>query len=388
MTDLFIRLLKLSSHEDHFALIEPSKENFLTECLAATLNADKQFMEQFVRQLCGSQLSGCDFENAIVRTQQHYQAPAGSNKRCCVDMVFTLADGTSIGVENKFRSPQGEQQLRRYLHLGFKGLAFITDYDTRLPADIRSHISSNCELCKAQAEREQPTVYLRPRDREHFRWSDFWSILHAASQAATASTLDHALLTFFEHFGFDPPPTTVPDIWGDTDAHKKNGEAFAKYWETTKEGLRQRRWSRIGRAERAGLDVKNGHSRAIKRAWLDPLHSKGSLRLRLVLKEQFSASQWIDLIKPLSFPFREHADLHAVHIPKETLPVVDICVPFKKIFADTVDAKSYPRILAQYVLSIFDAIESAFIAEVERVLREGKIVSLRPMARAKASGPD
>jgi hypothetical protein len=150
---LFVTILRLASKTDDGGLIA-ARENFVTECLAATLRADGQLMIRFLQRLSPAITIPDDFQPSD-ETQHSF-----ADSRCCIDMLFNAAPDITIGVENKLWSQEGTNQLKKYLDgSDFTKLAFIAAYDANIDPEVLEH------------ER-----YLRPSARAHFGWADFWDV--------------------------------------------------------------------------------------------------------------------------------------------------------------------------------------------------------------------
>lgn len=119
---------------------------------------------------------------------------------------------------------------RSNLKLGLDRLVFVTAYS----ADIADQVANN-------------PSYLKPGDgRQHFHWSDFWSLLEKSTNESGSTVLNDALFGLFAHFGFDPPRPEIGDLSDpDEGRRKENRENFAKLWNLTRAGLEEREWENI-----------------------------------------------------------------------------------------------------------------------------------------------
>lgn len=98
MNDLFVKLMKFTGE----------KEDFFTECVAATLKADERLCKGFLAAPCGEEVDGVSVRDTgvSVETQQKYVESR-------VDMVFRVGPDKTIGVENKLWAAEGEGQLSK-----------------------------------------------------------------------------------------------------------------------------------------------------------------------------------------------------------------------------------------------------------------------------------
>lgn len=328
MSDLFIKLIKHTAE----------KEDFFTECLAATLREDPQVAKDFVIYLCGEELDEVTISATAVTIETQVSF-IGS----CIDMVITLNGRKTIATEHKLWSPQAKGQLSRYLKLGFDRLAFITGYHSEVSKKVFDH-----------------PCYMKPLNgRKHFMWSDFYELLEKSLQTPSATTLNRALLTLFRDYGFEPPKPEIGDLLDpDPAVSRRNRKNFAKFWELTRRLLRKKGWKEFGIGSIAELYVSEGPTKRLAWAWLDPIWQRGSLRIRLTLdKSSYLETVEKNLLSP-EFPF--HNDINIVETRASRKEgreeVLDILIPMKKLLADAHDAESISKKLAGYVLAVFDTV--------------------------------
>jgi len=326
MSRFFVELLKLTERD----------EDTFTECLAATLAEDTDLRSQFVAALCGDVVDGVRVKDARIEVVTQKAFPG-----CRVDLVFGLNDERDIGVENKLWADEGENQLLRYCDLGFSRLAFITGFDTSVDPQV---LVRSC--------------YVRPANgRQHFRWADFYPLVEAAARKNGSSTLSRALLEVFSFLGFTPPLPEIGDLRDpDTDRQRRNRQNFAKLWEPTRQGLRERGWKSIAPGAIAELYVKEGDARRVDWAWIDPTWGGGVLRVRLTLRAGVDATEVEELLKSQLLPHGEdaHISQRDVRARKEPGLVVEVAVPLRRLLGDAPDAKTMARRLAEFVLAVFD----------------------------------
>lgn len=135
-------------------------------------------------------------------------------------MVLTLADGRTIACEHKLDAletmgPEKDPraQLTRYLDLPVDGLVYVRTSWKPPVSEVLDHAK-----------------YIRPMDREHFLWRDFYPLLTCDS---------HVVLDWiregFERLGFTPPHPSVGDMSGpDDELTRANRKNFAKLWQRTR----------------------------------------------------------------------------------------------------------------------------------------------------------
>lgn len=333
MSDFFIRLLKLTERD----------EDTFTECLAAALAEDLDLKSRFVAALCGDEIDGILVRGARIEVMTQKNFPG-----CCVDMVFRLNGEKEIGVENKLWAPEGEnqegeRQLWRYCQLGLTRLAFITGYHTSVDERVLKHPG-----------------YVRPRNnRAHFLWADFHPLIEDAARKEGGALLARALLAAFSYLGFTPPHPEIGDLRDpDPDRQRHNRENFAKLWEPTRRGLRERSWKDLTPGSIAELYVKRGIARRVDWAWIDPTWGSGMLRVRLTLKDGVAEGEVADLLnsQPLPHGMDTRVSKVDVRARKEPGTVIEVASPLRRLLGDAPEAESMARRLAEFVLAVFDRV--------------------------------
>jgi len=314
-------------------------EDVLTECLAASLQEDPGLALDFLAILTSgwTGLTRVESEALQIQTQRNFP-DAG----CCVDMVFQRG-GIQLGLENKLDSPQGERQLERYLDLGFERLAFLT----RRPSYIEDVVLRHPQ-------------YLKPRSgRTHFMWNDFHAVVEKHARRPGSQQFTRALLALFIHLGFEPAHPGIGDlVHEDEQQQNANRTNFAKLWEGTRKGLRDRGWKSIGRGSIAELYLDKGSSTRVKRAWIDPTWTRGMLRVRLTPQAGVTADALMARIAPVPLPGGDDVQIRIETLKRKVKEsVVDVMVPFKQLLGTTEDTERIDSRLAEFVLAVFDAAE-------------------------------
>ncbi|HLD35241.1 MAG TPA: PD-(D/E)XK nuclease family protein [Planctomycetota bacterium] len=330
MADLFVRLMRYTGE----------KEDFLTECLAATLEKDKVFAGNFLTYLYNEKVS----KDGIIDIKT--QVPFKNSR---IDMVIDLKNNKSIGIENKLWSPEGQGykgkgQLNTYLSLpAISHLAFITGY----PTDVPDAVDKNKK-------------YLKPKNgRRHFIWSDFYEILNKSLSNRTATEFNRALHDIFKHFGFEP---AIPEIGNLQDPNekiaKRNRENFAKLWELTRQGLRKRGWKWFKPGSIAELIVAGGRAKRLEWAWLDPTWRTGSLRVRLHCHKKIDLPIIKNELESPRFKFSQEIIPRYVKCIQEGKKALtlEVMIPMKKLFAYAHNTDSMSKQLADFVCAVFDKV--------------------------------
>jgi hypothetical protein len=324
MSDLFIRLFKLSQHNE---------ENFLTECLAATLQADPQLRTNFLTRVFGASVDNVSLEGADI----HIETQKHMSPECRPDMVFIINGVMSLAVENKLWSEEGDHQLLRYLGLEFRRVAFITGKYAAIENDVLAN-----------------DRYARPDGRSHYMWSDVWDVVDATSRNATPTILNSYLLSLLTDLGFEPPRPGIGDLNArDEPTKHANRENFAKYWALTRQRLTEHGWKSIGAGSIAELYVRDGQSKRLKMAWLDPIWLRGSLRVRLTC---FGGVDALSITEKL----RARDDIELVPVSGKRAPefALDVVIPFRRLFGDDSEPVEITERLADFIVGLFDQVET------------------------------
>ncbi len=324
MKDMYLRLSRLSA----------SKEDFLTECLAITLQGDDDFAEDFIDRVLGDRVK--TVEKLEVKTQIHFPI-----KKSIIDMIIRVNDEFVIGVENKLGAPLGDHQLEKYLKLPIDGLVLIT-------------ASYNYTISKKTLE---DPIYIKPDHRDFFMWHDFYDTL-SNRKRGSKSVFSSALKEMFEHYGFDPSPENIEDLHHpDEEVAKTNRKRFSKRWRPTIDTLKKRGWRTVHPGSVVELYVKNGKSEIIRSAWIDPLWLKNNLRVRITPIELDNIKQIKYNIEILEDDFFRDTDIEILDVDRTDgkYTVLDITISLKKLI-DGLEGEQIDLRLKDHVIGIFDRI--------------------------------
>lgn len=178
VTNIFIEL-----HEARFGNADrrfgSGWENLFTEQLAFFLASDLPAATALARTLVG----GTDVTVEGITTQ--IVATEG-----IPDLRLEFVGGTCLYVENKFDAPLGPTQLERYLALG--RVVLVSRCNQLVPADVL----------------RRPD-YLRPNDRDYFRWRDVYdALLRADAAPAGFGELREHFKGYMRELGLAPSALT------------------------------------------------------------------------------------------------------------------------------------------------------------------------------------
>ncbi len=203
-----------------------SKEDHLTEFIAALITMDEPFRLAFSSLLLGQYAAQKEWSPPVishVETQINYP---GTN--CCPDMRFTLEDGHIVLCENKIEAletqgssadPRG--QLLRYLDLPTDGVAYIrATPSNNLHKDVIDHPG------------------FITHEGRHFLWRDIYPLLSGKSNPLVA-----AVCKGFEVMGFVPPHPSVGSLSDfNSKVNEQNRAEFKELWSYAAEYGLQRGW--------------------------------------------------------------------------------------------------------------------------------------------------
>jgi len=202
------------------------REDHLTEFFAAALEispaARSDYFDTALKEFAKAKgWSRCEI------SQIETQPRAFSGATCRPDMLLTLSNGKSIACEHKLDAietagPECDDrpQLERYLDQSVDGVLFV-----------RSAWKPPSKLVLAHPK------YIRPANREHFLWRDFFHLFRHEEPFLTW------LREGFQNLGFTPPHPSIGELEGPDDgAVKTNKQNFAKLWNRTLSLTRERGW--------------------------------------------------------------------------------------------------------------------------------------------------
>ncbi|HXC25554.1 MAG TPA: hypothetical protein VNU46_06540 [Gemmatimonadaceae bacterium] len=288
-TDLFIRLSKLT----------PRREDFFTECLAATLRENPNLARRYVETLCGgAHFEGVNLRSASIDVETQW---VSQDQTCRIDMRLHIGGRHIIAVEHKLLAPEGSAQLERYLGLPHKHVthvAYITGYFAKAPSGIQ----------KAGAR------YLRPKGGHwHFLWSDFY---HVFSPRET--TLQRAMHELFDAWLFQPEHWYVGRLNSRDETERAAADRkFAKLLRPTIRTLEGRRWGyEVGPSwtSRSELYAIHGKSKRVPEVRIDPRFNPGALKVVLKTPSKNQATSIETQLKNLPEPLRTCTIVRQKHL--------------------------------------------------------------------------
>jgi len=196
------------------------REDHLTEFFAAALELSPQVRKAFFDLVIAPFARAHGWppsEISKISTQHCYD-----DASCRPDMLLTLSNGKLIACEHKLDAAEtlgpeldDRLQLERYLDLPVDGLIYVRS--SWKPPEL--HVLKHPK-------------YIRPADREHFLWRDFYPLFEGL-----ADPFQSWIREGFEALGFTPPHPAIGEL--DTEAEQRN---FAKFWDKTRSFARDLGW--------------------------------------------------------------------------------------------------------------------------------------------------
>lgn len=157
--------------------------------------------------------------------------------------------------------------------------------------------------------------------------------------------------------GFEPPKPEIGDLLDpDPEVRKQNRDNFAKLWDLTRQGLRERGWRRTSPGSIAELYVSEGNAKNVEGAWVDPTWAR-KLRVRLAPRPNVAAAT---VAKALGEGLTWFAEMLTVSVVdpagrRERREVAEAAVSTRALLEGCHTERQISRTLASFVLGVFDA---------------------------------
>jgi hypothetical protein len=228
------------------------EEDHLTEFFAAALEIDEPFRDAYTALIIAPFAEANHWAPPRIRfveTQKNFDGHGS-----CPDMTLTLEDGHIIACEHKLEAmetlaplvdelPDPVPQLQRYLaSLPIDGLAFVRSSLKPPDAWVLDH-----------------RKYLRPRNRQHYLWRDFFPLLEASEHPCS-----RWLREGFVSLGFTPAHPLVGDLMQPAVAAN-----FAKLWSSTRADAHELGWH-VGAGAVVELYLDREKATSASRVWICP----------------------------------------------------------------------------------------------------------------------
>ena len=239
-----------------------AKEDVFTECLAETLRQDQIMANDFITLLLSDNRAGLS-PGPLKKIQTQVNYPGA-----VPDMMFIMDGGINIFIENKMDSPEGKDQLKRYLDIpDLSALAFVT------------RTSRKGQV--AETVLDEPR-YLKPDDRDHYIWSDFHEIVERRSNEQGVSPLLPAFLYLLRGLGQRPDRAQTRRWQDDTSEEERFRKWFLEFVFNDLGGKGWKvNWDQKGRE----IYARGGPVGKMKRIYLNTWSNPGEFQVRVDFEE-------------------------------------------------------------------------------------------------------
>jgi hypothetical protein len=250
---LLARLIKLTRR----------REDFVTECFAAVLQADHVAASAYWRELTATLSSSIRSTTGPVMIETQLSAGKGSSR---LDMVVTRGRHR-IAVEHKLGSRQGQNQLPKY---------------ASLPKAEASHVALVTGDYQTVAEQVlNSRRYVKPRGNlPHFLWADFYGILEKSKSEIASATKG-----LFDRIGLQPAHKHIGDLrTADAEKQSRFDARLLVAWQPLIGSLKRSGWSvtsAIPLNRKSELWVTYGPSDLLREVRVDPASNPSDLRIQL-----------------------------------------------------------------------------------------------------------
>jgi len=203
-----------------------SREDHLTEFFAAALAHVPSFRRAYADRVLWEYATRQSWPAHIIERVETQPEFPGTG--CRPDMVLHLEGGRRIACEHKLEAPEtlgaedDRRQLERYLELPIDGLVYVR----------------RAWLPPGEAVLSNPK-YVRPAEKEHFLWSDFFPILVPGQHL-----LVDWLREGFEWLGYTPPDPNVGELTLRPEGGAERAMLdFAKLWDRVRSSSARMGWT-------------------------------------------------------------------------------------------------------------------------------------------------
>lgn len=334
---LLARLIKLTTR----------KEDFITECFAAVLQADGRAASEYWR-LVSRTLPSATQKASLHEIRTQCRLGDGS---CQCDMVL-VGGRERIAVEHKLTAPQGKGQLGKYLSLPRKEV-------TRVML-----VSADYQTVAGEVLRERRYVK-PPTGQSHFLWADFYPLLQKSE--ARGMAVASATRGLFDRLGLQPAHPLIGELR--TRDIERRMRLDAQLYAALQPLLTalEKRWSYVDSSvrkdRRSEIYVEEGKGELLRVVWLDPFSSPGSLRIRLKTSSRRKRALLFDRLERDRSKILQGRSI-ALSLPgrlayNQRYPyIVEVRIPWRALLG-TSTRSSMPLRLEKFVLSLIAAADSA-----------------------------
>ena len=319
-------------------------EDHLTAFFVAALLLDPDFRrayEHFVL-LPYSQRAGWD-EPQIEAVDIQVQLPGGHGSP---DMALTLKGGRRVACEHKleamethaFLEDESEDpvpQLARYL---------------RAP-DVDALVFVRATLKPPDKEVLDHPKYVRPTERQHFLWRDFYDPLVSSGHPFTAW-----LREGFEALGFTPPHPLIGDLSSPPDR-----ENFSKLWYRTRQYAHELGWN-TNSGDVIELYLRPRDPKPVSELWISPRHE------RLLIRATPTTGVRVSTLETVFRGVADRLDRYHPHLSIHTrevlrtggmTPVVEAWAPLRTVLGSVTTGEEAENRLFDFGTPFIEAVSGA-----------------------------
>lgn len=338
---LFARLAKLTRR----------REDFVTECFAAVLQADGRAADSYWRILSSSLPESIRTVTGPLGVRTQITASTGNSR---LDMLVTRGLFL-IGVEHKIFAPQGDTQLPKYLSLPRVDISHIA----LVTGDYQSVADSVLESRK----------YVQPGgNAQHFLWSDFYALIEASE--ARGYEVAKATRILFDNLGLQPAHPLIGDLRTvDLERRLQLDKKLKRALLPLIDSLRKRKWGWVGSSIRndrqSEIYVLDGPSDLLTEVWLSPMRSPSSLCVRLKTTSVIKRSRILEsLLHSGIGPQSGWMSVEPVRLQNSARGnhwAVDIRAPWKRLLKRVSSRASLETALERFVVGVMRAADQAAV---------------------------
>jgi hypothetical protein len=322
-------------------LLTQQREDHLTEFLAATLDLYPRFAQNYIDFVLGDYARKKKWSKprlAKVETQVQYPG-------CVPDMRLTLKDGHVIVCEHKLEAIETissadeeesiqTKQLERYLNLNIDGLVFVRA-SWKSPSKWVLH----------------HPIYVKPSNREHFLWRDFYPILQRRKGKFIRWMRDG-----FRQLGFTPPHPQIGDLLDpDLEKRKANQRNFAKLWSGVRRSARSLGW-KIERGSIVQLYLKNNPKSRAEMVFISPSKAE---RFLISITPRKSPKKILENVE--SITQKLHPELEVKHTKtrrKEgSVEVIHVISTLQSVLGNAKTTEQMENALFDFVVPILEIVQ-------------------------------
>lgn len=321
-----------------------AREDHLTEFFAAALAHVPSFRQAYADLVLRQFAERARWAPPVidgVETQCDKDFP---DTGCRPDMILRLSDGKVVACEHKLEAAEtlgvedARGQLERYLELPIDALVYVRRAWLPPAATVTAH-----------------PKFVRPANREHFLWSDFFALL-----GPDQHVLVDWLREGFEWLGFTPPNPNVGELTLLPDSETRAAMVdFAKLWDPVKTAVARLGWTvQTGSLIQLYL-VRHPTSPAVQ-VFISP-ESRGEFLIRFTPVEEGRVQEMLALTTSVAAKLTQRTTVKVAtgNWKSNRVKVVDVRATRNAVLgADETTVEELQARLLQFVEPLVEAVSS------------------------------